>query len=295
MSFKKVENNQCYFKGVIYGDTGSGKTTLAEKIAIGLATKNKTVYVLDTEGGIDFFAKTFQEYNIECFVQEDKIKTIDSFNQNLKIAINEKPDVIIIDSISHIGELYQQEYVSSKDPKNSILNWGIAKKQWNVNVAQILKEARCNVIICGRETSGMAIEFKDGKKEITYSNPTKIKAGFDLDYELNILIQMSTATKNDKQVRLATILKDRSNKIDGECFINPTFDDIKPHLEGLGSEKKIEIDFEGCKNEIAKADNVDCLMSIQKKIIANKNSFTDDEVSTLRNIYQSKMNELEKM
>lgn len=61
------------------------------------------------------------------------------------------------------------------------------------------------------------------------------------------------------------------------------------------TEIKNDINFKQYEDDIAKADNVDYLMSIQKKIIANKNSFTDDEVSKLRNIYQSKKNELEKM
>ena len=36
MAFNKVENNQKYLKAVIFGESGTGKTTLAEKLAIGL-------------------------------------------------------------------------------------------------------------------------------------------------------------------------------------------------------------------------------------------------------------------
>jgi hypothetical protein len=309
MSFKKVINNQFYFKGVIYGDTGTGKTTFAEKIAIALADKTKKIYVLDTEGGIEFFAKTFEENGIECFVQNEKIKSVDMFNKNLQIAINEKPDVIIIDSISHIGELYQQEYVSSKDPRNSILNWGLAKKAWNNAVANLLKEANCHIIICGRETSGMLIEVKDGKKEISYSNPTKVKSGFDLDYELNILIQMSTGQLEDKQVRFATILKDRSNKIDGEKFINPTFDNIKPHFAGLGAKKSVQentlkqetqlnstenikLNFEKYKELLLDATNLTDLKNIYSDIFKNKDKFLEVEFNELEKIKDNLKTEL---
>lgn len=244
MSFKKVINKQLFLKVCIYGGSGSGKTTLAEKIAVNLANKpggQKKVYVIDTEGGIDFFAKTFNEYGIECFVQEDKLDSVAKINKSIHDAINDCPDVIIIDSITQIGEIYQKEYVTSKDSKQSFFAWGVAKNKFNENICAPLKEASSHIIVCGRETSSLAVEAKDGKTLVSPASSTSIKNGLDIDYELNILIQMSTGRDdNGNQVRVAKVLKDRSNKIDGEIFINPTFENIAPHLEGLSDINKVK-------------------------------------------------------
>lgn len=284
MAFVKVENNQKYLKTVIFGDTGTGKTTLGERIAIGLCENSKTkkVLVVDTEGGIDFFAKNFEEQGINCFTTDKKIDTTKVFVENLNIAISLRPDVILVDSITHVGELYQQEYVNSKPAKESLVNWGIAKRMWNLEVAVPLKEAKCHIIICGRETSGMNIEKKEvngqTKTTIDYSNPTKVRAGFDIDFELNLLINTETAKVEGKQVRIARILKDRSNKIDGQEFQNATFEDIKPHLEGLA--KKNEI-YENLLNEIITCSDRDFAISLNSQIKENKNNVSAKEFSDL--------------
>lgn len=290
MAFKKIENNQRYFKGVIFGDTGTGKTTLAERIAIGLATNTKKVYVIDTEGGIDFFAKNFQEAGIDCYSTDCKINSVAIFNENLKIALQDNPDVILIDSITHIGELYQQYYVNNNPAKDSMLNWGKAKKEWNENITIPLKEAQCHVIICGRETSGMSIEKKAEtgfKTTITYDNPTKVRSGVDIDYEVNILINMNIANENGKQVRVAKILKDRSNKIDGMEFANPTFNDIKPHLEGLAKDSEIYLEL---KAKLEACESKECLESVKTELTEAKSQMSSREIQSLSVIFKSKLN-----
>ena len=68
---KKPQNRQAFAKVGIYGDAGSGKTTTASKIAIGLAgLSSKRVAFFDTEGGSDYLIKVFEAANIELFVSD---------------------------------------------------------------------------------------------------------------------------------------------------------------------------------------------------------------------------------
>ena len=293
MTFKKVENNQKYLKTVIFGDAGTGKTTLAERMAIGLANNTKKIYIIDTEGGIDFFAKNFEEAGKETYSVSEKVNNLKVFSENLQIALKDNPDVILIDSITHIGELCQQEYVNSQPAKDSILNWGKAKKWWNENVSTPLKEAKCHIIICGRESSGMSIEKKQEngytKTVIEYNNPTKVRSGFDIDYELNLLINMNIGNDKGKQIRIAKILKDRSNKIDGEEFINPTFNDIKPHLEGLAKDSELYLEL---KSKLETCQDKEFLEILKSELSENKSKLSATEITQLSIIFKRKQEEL---
>jgi len=295
MAFIKVKNNQKYLKAIIFGEAGTGKTTLAERLAIGLCENSKTkkVFVLDTEGGIDFFAERFAEHGIECFATDVKINTTKVFAEHLNEAISLKPDVILVDSITHVGELYEQEYVNSKPAKDSIFHWGTAKRVWNLEVINQLKDAKCHVIICGRETTGMNIEKKEvnglTKTKIDYSNPTKVRSGLGITYELNLLLNTETATVNGKQVRIARVLKDRAHKIDGEEFVNTTFDDIKPHLEGLAKDSELYLTL---KSKIEACEDMEGLEILKSELSKIKHELSQTEIGELATIFKSKQKEL---
>ena len=55
--FTKAKSEQAFFKGGLYGATGSGKTLTALLWAEGLAAKEgKRIAYIDTERGTDFYA-----------------------------------------------------------------------------------------------------------------------------------------------------------------------------------------------------------------------------------------------
>ena len=290
MSFKKIENKQSFLKAVIYGESGTGKTTLAEKIAIELAKQNgKKVYVLDSEGGIDFFANNFANEGIECFVSDEEItKDFDTFTNELKIAIQDNPSVIIIDSITDFGELCNQKYVYTKPATQQIASWGEAKRQWNTKVINVLKDAMCHVIVLGRETSGIKMEKgNDGKLGISHTNDTKIKSGLEIDYQLNLLINMErVVNKDNTQVRIASILKDRANQIDGMQFTNPTFKDIQPHFEGL---QALSENFKYVKDKISISSNLEELELVKEEI--KQREFSEFELKNLRQFFANRKKE----
>lgn len=227
MSFVKIQNTQSYLKSVIFGDSGTGKTTLGVKIAIGLCAKYgyDKVAIIDTEGGADFFTRDFNQYGIEAYVSNVNSNDRKGIISDIQGAIKEGFKVMVIDSISHIGALYEREFVSTKDAKLTRNNWGTAKKTYKDDIVNYIQQAPMHILVCGREGAG-----ENGKP--------KVKMGLDIDYELNMLIQTTREfDEKGNQYRAARILKDRSAIIDGLLFKNATFEQIKPHLDGLNHVK----------------------------------------------------------
>lgn len=223
MTFKKITNLQSYCKATIFGGAGSGKTTLAEELAIGIChntESSKRVYVIDTEGGMQFYAKKFEDEKVECFISDTQFSTYNEFIQVLREAVRARPDVLIIDNISSIGELVEKQYIT--DQKQSFFQWGKAKQHYRANVIDVLQNAPFHIIVCAREAN----------KE-SDSSEIKLKLGLGIDYELNILIHTSIMMEGGEQIRQARIMKDRTGVIDGKIFNNATFNNIAPVLDQL--------------------------------------------------------------
>lgn len=284
MAFVEAQNNQKYLKAIIHGEAGSGKTTLATKLAINLAKETKKIYIIDTEGGADFFVADFIREGKTPFVTSDKIDTLQAFIDNFNIALKDKPDVLVIDSITHIGELCEKHFVTSGQAKDSIFNWSKAKTYWYDNFLYRVKEAPFHIIVCGRETSGMSIERKQGEKlSISYNKPQKVKLGLEIDYDLHLRIGMSIATKDDgTQVRVAKILKDRCNIIDGEEFINPVFEDIKPHIDKLAQDSEMFLEL---RLKLKECDSLDFLGILKNELTTAKENLTRAEIRELAYLY----------
>lgn len=280
--FKKVENTQAFFKACIYGDSGTGKTTLAQNLAINLAKLgNKKVFVIDTENGIDFFAKAFQDEGIECYCQQDNFanttKKIDAsiIKAMLQYAIEEKPDVIIIDSITNLGEIYTNQY----NPKGVISSWGEVKANWMNDIIKPLRMANSHIIVCGRETSNVSITKETGgKMVIGEKDETKIKSGIDIDFELNLLIKTSRTKIDGVQTRVATILKDRTNTIDGQDFYNATFKDFEPHLQKLHT---FSLEFTKAKNDLQNCQTLEQLNNLVEILKTFPEGFEKTTLGTL--------------
>jgi hypothetical protein len=89
--------------------------------------------------------------------------------------------------------------------------------------------------MCGR--AGYEYDFfeqEGGKKELEKTG-IKMKAETETGYEPSILVLMEKHRdlKTTKVWRTAQVLKDRAALIDGQSFINPTFEDFLPHIQYL--------------------------------------------------------------
>lgn len=245
MLFKQATNTQAYLKAGIMGFAGDGKTYTASEIAIGLVelmrarklpAGDKPVMFLDTETGSDWVKPRFDAANIALFTAKTRAFV------DLLTAVREAEHegaVLMIDSISHFWRNLTEEYAERKNRKRGLefQDWAWLKAEWG-KFTDLFVNSKCHIIMCGR--AGYEYDFfenENGKKELEKTG-VKMKAETETGYEPSILILMEKhqelLDKGEKRVwRTATVLKDRSTKIDGATFVNPTFKDFLPHIEFL--------------------------------------------------------------
>lgn len=243
---KKPKNRQAFAKIGIYGDAGSGKTTTASKIAIGLASlSGKKVAFFDTEGGSDYLIKSFENAGIELFVSDIRrdFKYLMAF---LNDCIAEKVDVVIVDSITHIWKQLQSDYLIELNERNKKNNrkqryalefqdWRFIKDIWQTFTDKYLTSP-IHCIICGRSANVYDYQDNDstGKKELI-TNGTKMSTEKELGYEPSLLIEMSKEFDKEKNrlVNKCIIEKDRTDQLNGKVFYMPDFKTFKPHFDFL--------------------------------------------------------------
>lgn len=247
MLFRKATNAQAFLKMGLQGFAGDGKTHTASVVAIGLVhllrergfpAGDRPVMFLDTETGSDWVKPLFDAADVELEVAKTRAFV------DLKDAVKEteaRGCVLIADSITHFWRVLCDEYAAKKERRRGLefSDWGWLKSEWG-RFTDMFVNSQCHIIICGR--AGYEYDFferDDGKKELERTG-VKMKAESETGFEPSLLVHMAkhVGIPDDKtgQVhvsRTATILKDRSRRIDGRVFINPTFADFRPHIECL--------------------------------------------------------------
>lgn len=242
--FTPVENTKPYFKAAIEGFAGSGKTYTAAKLAIGLHQKiqsQKPVVFFDTERAAGFLKPLFAEAGIQLLVRESK--SFADLKETMKRLREGFADILIIDSISHIWEGYTEAYKNKptqygKAPKTRLefQDWGIIKPLWKREFSDPFVQDPYHIIMCGRAGFEYENERNEetGKREI-FKSGIKMKVEGETAYEPDILILMERLQEMDgssikRVIRQATIIKDRSTKLDGKVFENPTFEHFEPAI-----------------------------------------------------------------
>lgn len=245
--FRKMDAQAAFLKMGIYGETSSGKTFTASQIAIGLAQyiaakndgKKPPVMFLDTETGSTWVRPLFEKAGIE-FLGHASRAFVD-----LKQAVVEAEQakaILIVDSMTHFWEEIKDAHLKAKKKrlKNEharleLPDWNVIKPEWGVFTSAYLN-SNAHIILLGR--AGSIYEFQENeethKKEMITAG-TRMAAEKGMGYEPSILIEMTarqvTGPRKKKNiVRTATVLKDRSDILDGQQFDDPTFKNFLPHI-----------------------------------------------------------------
>lgn len=311
MKFIMKNEEARYLKGVIFGDSGSGKSTFAYNFMLEscrVRNLNK-VLLLDLENGWAWIKKQNDYNKIQILEPEEGLnsKNYLSILKNIK-ELCDKQDIscLVIDSISTFGEiisdivLEQARREVEKKGKHlddlRYTDWSdIREKQ--EEVITILKNIKCDILLCGRATSdkeqenlriinARSREVK-GWKPITYLFDFSILAEVDID-----ITQSNIKTFN------FLILKSRIAN-DGEKIkdINHWFDRIKIKTkeeieqEVQEQNKKQELINEGFNLQKDLLENVQTLEELegQKKGLAlNKHLYSKEQIAILVNIYKKK-------
>ncbi len=251
--FQQAENLLAFGKVGLYGAQGSGKTTTAMKVAVGLARLSAPVAPIafvDTETGSDFFVERMKSEGIQFY----QLKTR-AFRQ-LAPAIEEAEAsgaVLVIDSVSHFWDEIRTAYLTKKErSKLQFEDWAIIKDEWRNGYATPFINARCHIIVCGRSQDTYEDFFDDqGRREIAKTG-TRMRAEREFGYEPSLVLEMEALSETQDKLRAAkdkreragvkisseriiraTVLKDRADVLNGQVIDFPDFEAFLPHFQAL--------------------------------------------------------------
>jgi len=250
--FQTAENLQGFAKIGLYGLAGSGKSTTAIKIAVGLSQMEKTprpIYYLDTETGSDWFVERMAELGIPF--KSAKRRDFKALRESIDLAEKDGA-VLIIDSISHFWSEIKDSYMKQKKLKfMRMTDWGPVKGMWADGYATRFTNSKCHIIVCGRVqdiyetvTEGNAPEF--------IRTGDRMRAEKDFSHEPSLVLRMESLpvakeeleqaktkkqrqgikVKSDMLIR-AYVMKDRSDAMNGMQIDFPSADDFSPHFAAI--------------------------------------------------------------
>lgn len=239
--FQEAVNQQAYLKAGILGFAGAGKTYTAALMAKGIVERlkvKKPVFFVDTETGSDFLVPKFKEWEIPFFVSKSRAFT--DLVDGVKAAEGNAA-VLIIDSISHFWTELQRSYMKANNRKRLLFqDWGPLKETW-AGFTDLYLNSRVHIVMCGRAGYEYDYFTDEAGAKVLEKTGTKMKAETDMGYEPSLLIEMirDRRENQDKTVEaklwdhVAIVLKDRTSRIEGQRFVNPTFDNFKPVFDYL--------------------------------------------------------------
>ncbi len=160
--FVKAERKKVKLKIAITGPSGSGKTFSALVLA---SSMGKRIALIDTEN--DSASLYSDRFNFDTLAI-DAPYTVQKYNEAVKAAIDEKYDVLIIDSISHAwagegGLLAKKEALDARGG-NSYTNWGSITKEQEQFKATLLN-ADIHLICTMRSKQDYIMEINDKGKQ----------------------------------------------------------------------------------------------------------------------------------
>lgn len=239
---KSAENQSAYLKAGLLGFAASGKTWTASEIAIGLAaiSPNKRVAFFDTETGADYMIGKFKKAGIELMVA--KTRAFKDLLEVVKETESGGGSVLIIDSITHVWTELIDSYLRKKNKDRlSVWDWAPLKGQWR-DFTDAFLCSKLHIILCGRAAFTYEEWINDkGEKEIMKSG-VKMRVETDFGFEPSLLMEMERIEPEkdlkkkrhgSQWIHRCTILKDRTDLMNGRAIDNPRFKDFLPIIQAL--------------------------------------------------------------
>lgn len=240
---QKATVEQAAAKVGLFGKQGSGKTTTAALLAIGLSKtyhNGAPVAFQDTENGSDYLVPIFRAEGIELFVI--KSRAFLDMREGEREAKAAGCCAELIDSYSHPWtELVQSFVQKSKQKKLQFHHQAELKSIWQEWTDQMLASPM-HMLLCGRLGYDWDREAdeEDGTKGELVKLGTKMKGEGDAGYEPSLLVELEalqaeagrvrkTRSKKSTITHYAYVLKDRWRTLNGRTI---SFKDITNYKPG---------------------------------------------------------------
>lgn len=157
MQLRKSSRSQAKIKMCLQGSSGSGKSMSSLLIAYGITNDWQKICVIDTENkSADLFSH-LGSYNVVSF---DPPFTPQRYCEAIELCLQNKIEVIIIDSISHCWE-YLLDFHSNM-AGNSFTNWAKINPMQKLFTDKLL-QCNAHVIATMRSKQDYVLNQKDGK------------------------------------------------------------------------------------------------------------------------------------
>ena len=233
--FEELENTRPFLKAAFEGFAGSGKSHTAGLVAVGLhdmIKSDKPIACYYTErAGKGALNKFYRERNKKVLIRESR--TLADLETTIMLCEQGAADILLIDSITHVWQEFLRQYQQQKN-RNKLYfsDWGVIKPRWREQFTDKFLSAKVHIIFTGRA----AWEYEEtidenNRKELSKSG-IKMKSESETEYEpdLVVLMRQEKYVSGNAQTikRHCTIMKDRTNLIDGQDFCEPNYEVFQP-------------------------------------------------------------------
>lgn len=248
--FIRGENTKPFVKIALTGFRGGGKSNTAAKVGIGLAKRigsTKPIMVVDTELSWFFLVSEFLEAGLPEPLRRETT-TFADLEQAMDFMDAGLSEVLIVDQTARFYGDFEEAYKlrpTFMDPPRArkthleIEDRMVIIEEWRNRFAERFTRGLWHGILCGRagyrwekekdEETGRRVSFHDG---------VKMKGGSEDENEPDLVALMEHeevhAADFDQAsgwVNRMTVVKDRSRKLHGKSFDNPTYETFQPFIE----------------------------------------------------------------
>lgn len=233
---KKLGDGQGFLKAGFLGFQGAGKTYTATLLGIGTRKAfglTGPVAFVDTENATEYIAPLVKELTGQDLIGLRTRKFEDLLAVG-KECVEAGASVLVVDSMTHfwrslcdayLAGLNEQRARRNKPPRLSLefQDWAQVKGQW-ARWTDFYLNSPLHLIICGRAgfEYDMQRNEETGRNELIKTG-IKMKTEAEFGFEPSLLVQMAVDQEPDdkggfRQIRTATVLKDRFAVIDASVF-----------------------------------------------------------------------------
>lgn len=269
------DNSQAFLKAGFKGFQGSGKTLTTYKIAEGLILKlsppkgeKMPLLMNDTEKGSSFLVDLADAAGFPILV--NKSLTFDSLMKSFDEA-ERLGGVWLTDSITRYWVQLVKDLLSVKERDSmAIIDHQKLAGLWT-EFADRFVNSNVHAMLTARAGWEYDEGMDDEGQKTLEKIKTKMKGASEIGFEPSLIVEMIQEPRAKGKARgaarlkggglwdyVAYIEKDRSRAIEGQRFVNPTFDSFRPHVEYLNlGGKHVAVDNTGDSKNLFRKNRPD--------------------------------------